>query len=322
MNTKILIALSVLFGLASIFFRALIVLMGRVGHYESKKAAQLKRKGARTLYAMQQAGYEPLIGLVIWQWLAIIGFILALSKLFSLLPSVLLATFVLTIVGEVWGAHSLPAFLKPRMDTFGKILGKILFITKPLSWPVAKLLDKRYGRAQPIIYSREHLFAILDRHEQSPMSDIDKSEIELIQRALKYKTLKVRKTMTPLEKLPVLSSTTEVGPIVMDELHKTGQKWFPMTEGSQDHVAGVVSLPRLTTMKTGGKVSKAAVTDVSFIDEGLSLLEVLDIYRTSHAQVFLVTNRFDDVVGLLTLEQLVGGLVGSNTVQPSETVVK
>lgn len=322
MSHSLLVVSAVLLGLVSIFFRSIIVLIGRVGHYEVKKAAELKRKGARSLYALHQSGYEPVIGLVIWQWLAIIGFILVLTRLMPLLPSVLIATFTLTILGEVWGSHSLPGFLKPRMDKIWKLVSKLLVLVKPISLPLATYLNKRYGRAQPIIYSREHLFAILERHEKSPMSDIDKSEFELIDRVLKFQSKKVRKVMTPLQDLPVLSSNTEVGPIVLNELHKSGASWFPMTEGDQDHVAGVVSLPRLRAMKAGGKVSKAAVMEVPFVGEETSLLEILDTYRKEHAQVFLVTNRFDDVVGLLTLEQILGKLFGENTVQTDETVVK
>ncbi len=313
--------LAVILALLAITFGGLYVLIGRVGHYEVKKKAQLREAGARTLYLLHQKGYEPLIGLTIWQMFFTALFILVLISLLPTVVSVLVAVTVLTLGHEVLASFVAQRFLRKNLDRFRPVLSKMLSLVRPLTIPPAKFLNRHYGKSKPTIFSREHLYAILEDHGKSDISDIKQDELSLVKAALQFSGKIVRHLMIPISEFPKIERNTSVGPILLDELFASGHTRFPVRETGQEHVVGAVSIHRLTSMKSGGAVS-SSIEEVPYITEESNLTDVLTLYQKTHQTSFLVTNRFDDVVGLLTLERVVGELTGHKPSEAIETVVE
>lgn len=323
MNHELYAISSVVFGILAVLMSGLYTLVGRVGHYEIKRKAQLHQPGARTLYVLHQRGYEPLIGLAIWQMLFTALFIICLIKVLPVLLSVFVATTVLTLGSEMLASFYMQKFLRRRLDLIWKVLGKMLSVVRPLSVPPARVLQKRFGHEKPTIYSREHLLAILEAHGDSKISDVDRKEIQLIEAALEFPTKQVRSSMIMVDEFPRISRDASVGPVLLDELHASGFTWFPVHEVKQNHIVGVVSLYDLARMRSGGSVSSKLREDVSFVNEEAPLMELIDVYKKTHETVFLVTNRFDDVVGLVLLEQILNQLFGVDASSENlETVVE
>ncbi len=309
----------------TLIFRALYVVIGRVGHYEIKRKAQLREPGSRTLYVLHGRGFEPKVGFLIWQILATSLFIYFLVKLVPLVPSILLAVVALAVAGEVFGGYYLPKTIKPKLDTIWPVLKRLLQVVSPISYPIGRFLDKRLAVDKPIIYSREHLMTVLEAHADSKISDVEQRELGLVKSSLVFGKKQVRSVMTSLDKLPVLERNTAVGPILLDELFASGFSWFAVRESAEGHVVGAVSLHKLTSMRAGGSVSGVLREDLPLLPEESLLFEAIETYEKTHETVFLVVNRFGDVVGLIGLEQVLRQLFVEPAKAPSEeepTVVK
>ncbi|MDQ2973079.1 MAG: hypothetical protein M3Q79_01180 [bacterium] len=321
MSPLTLSILAAILALIAITFGGLYVLVGRVGHYEVKKKAQLREPGARTLYLLHQKGYEPLLGITIWQMLFTALFILVLINILPRVVSVFVAVTVLTLGNEVLASFVAQKFLRKNLDKLWPVLNKMLALVRPLTIPPAKFLNKRYSKSMPTIFSREHLYAILEDHSKSEVSDIKQEELSLVKAALQFSGKLVRHVMIPISEFPILERNTSVGPVLLDELFASGYSRFPVRETGQEHVVGVSSIHKLTSMKAGGAVG-SSIEEVPYIAEESNLKGILSIYQYSHQTAFLVTNRFDDVVGLLPLELVVGELTGHKPSEAIETVVE
>lgn len=324
MNQTLILILALVCAIMSVGFRGIYAAVGRVGKYEIKKKAQLRRPGAKTLYLLHQRSFEALIGLTIWQMVTTAIFIIMLIQLMPAWASVIVATLVLTLGGEVIGSFYLQNILKSKLDYIWPLLDRLLAIVRPVSAPIGKSLQKKFGDKLPYVYSREHLLAILESSKSSELSDIKNDDTKLVKAVLEFGGKQIRKVMVPIAEFPKLQRNTEIGPIVLDEMYKTNYSSFPVCETEQDHIIGVVSLHKLTALKAGGKAGDVTNQFVPYVSEELPLSIILEIYEKTHEVAYLVTNRFDDVVGLITLEEVINQLTGyeSGPIETQETMVE
>lgn len=86
--------------------------------------------------------------------------------------------------------------------------------------------DEAYiASREELVHTIEHLPTILSREEQ-----------QLIRHGLKFSTITVESVMTPRSVMDVVQQEDLLGPLMLDELHKTGHSRFPVVDGDVDHV--------------------------------------------------------------------------------------
>lgn len=55
--------------------------------------------------------------------------------------------------------------------------------------------------------------------------------------------------MTPRNVLETIGKDEVIGPLMLDELHRTGHSRFPVIDGDIDHVIGVLHIKELLTLR-------------------------------------------------------------------------
>ena len=53
--------------------------------------------------------------------------------------------------------------------------------------------------------------------------------------------------MTPRGVMNTVAKEDVIGPLLLDELHKTGHSRFPVTDGDIDHIVGILHIRSLLT---------------------------------------------------------------------------
>jgi CBS domain containing-hemolysin-like protein len=112
-----------------------------------------------------------------------------------------------------------------------------------------------------------------------------------------------------------VSVEDEVGPLFMDELHKSGHSRFPVYDPEKDDaIVGILYLRDLIGSKKSGSVKALMSPQVYFVHEELDLNHALNGFIKTHHHLFIVINNFEEFVGILTIEDVLEQVLGRQIV--------
>ncbi|MBC7943496.1 CBS domain-containing protein [Candidatus Saccharibacteria bacterium] len=158
------------------------------------------------------------------------------------------------------------------------------------------------------IDSREELQHLVDQSG----SILSPDEKKLIVHSLSFSQQLVSSVMTPRSVIDSIKKSEFLGPLTLDELHKTGHSRLPVIDGDIDHVIGTLHLQSLLTLdiKRSVTAEKAMEARVFYIRQDQTLQHSLAAFLRTHHHLFIVVNEFRETVGLLTLEDVIEALLG------------
>ncbi|MBM3210546.1 CBS domain-containing protein [Candidatus Saccharibacteria bacterium] len=162
------------------------------------------------------------------------------------------------------------------------------------------------------IESREELVQLIE--QSGPV--ISRQEQTMLTNTLTFSERKVKEVMTPRKVVDTVDYDEILGPLRLDELHKTGHTRFPvLRDGNVDAIVGVLHTTRLSQVgahSTTRTVAEEMDSEVYSVDENDSLRQALGLFiRTKH-HMAIVTNEFHEMVGIVTLEDILEALLGTS----------
>ena len=121
----------------------------------------------------------------------------------------------------------------------------------------------------------------------------------------------VSEVMTPRSVIDSLEKSEMLGPLVLDDLHKTGHSRFPVIDKDIDHVVGVLHIQDIVMLHSKTMTAEKAMEPrVYYIHEDQTLQEALSAFIQTHHHLFVVINQYRETVGLLSLEDVMEALLG------------
>jgi CBS domain containing-hemolysin-like protein len=308
MITLILSFLCLSLGLVAL---ALQRLYSSVPAYELKRLSGAGDPIAHELYRPVAHGAN--LRLLLWS-VVVVGFSGSLVLLMQAVPvlvSVTLTAIVL-VLGFVW----LPSLrLTTRTITFARWFAPtITFLLQrlhPVLQPVASFIKthREFG-AHSRIYEKEDLVALLHQQREQPDNRITHEDLELTHRALAFQDRLAADIATPRNQLFLVNADDTVGPILLDQLHKSGQVSFLVYKDTPETVVGALSLKDAIAAKQGGRVMDLVRPELAFVHEDFSLHQVLRTFQSTTQQMVVVINSFEEFVGTITMRQLLIELLG------------
>lgn len=184
------------------------------------------------------------------------------------------------------------------LDFIVKFPGVFKFIRNAGSEPV-----------DPQLESREELVHLIESSRGLLAAD----EKKLLTHGLGFGAREVREVMTPRGVIDSIEKGELLGPLALDDLHKTGHSRFPVTDGDIDHVVGILHIQDLFTLDTkkgSPTAEKAMESRVFYIREDQTLQHALAAFLRTRHHLFVVVNEFRETVGLLSLEDVIEALLG------------
>lgn len=126
----------------------------------------------------------------------------------------------------------------------------------------------------------------------------------------------VKDYMTPRSVMEAIGANELLGPLVLDNLHKTGHTHFPVFEGDIDHLVGILHIYSLFTLenKKSLAVKDAMEPRVFYINEEQTLEEALFACIKHRRHLLVVVNSYRETVGVITIEDAVEQLIGRKIV--------
>jgi CBS domain containing-hemolysin-like protein len=243
---------------------------------------------------------------------------------------------------RIVSALFLVIFVVLSVVTFGWLLGMLISVVVALEYAAMARLNIFQKRSQKLYEHYEHAllhfvekFAGVFRFMRSVTSDITHAktidsreelkhmvasagailspdEKKFITHSLTFNDRLVSEIMTPRGVIDSIDSKELLGPLVLDDLHKTGHSRFPVTEGDIDHVVGMLHIHELLALenKRSWTAGKTMESRVFYIREDQTLAHALAAFLRTHHHLFVVVNEYRETVGLLSLEDTIEALLG------------
>ncbi len=181
-------------------------------------------------------------------------------------------------------------------------------------FPILRSFEKWVGRwIQPepflLIQSKDELLEIL-RHNADEFDHINKDELKIAESALVFGDKLVGDHMTPLNTVHFIAASESLTPVVLGELHESGHSRFPVFEGNNQHIIGTLYLKDAAKLKTPKPANEIMRPDVYYINEQATLDHALNAFIKTKHHIFVVVNEFEDVVGVVTVEDILEQIIG------------
>ncbi|HEV7952370.1 MAG TPA: CBS domain-containing protein [Candidatus Saccharimonadales bacterium] len=160
--------------------------------------------------------------------------------------------------------------------------------------------------------SREELLHLITQSQRVLTPD----EKSLMTHGLQFPSRKVSEVMRPRGKIDTIGAKELLGPLVLDDLHKTGHTRFPVVDKDIDHVIGVLHVRDLLSLDTKRSVTaeKAMEPRVFYIHQDQTLHHALMAFLRTYHHLFIVVNEDQETVGILSLEDTIEALIGRKIV--------
>jgi CBS domain containing-hemolysin-like protein len=165
--------------------------------------------------------------------------------------------------------------------------------------------------------SREELLHLITK-SQHILTNEEKS---LLTHGLKFSSRKVSEVMIPRGQIESIGAKEMLGPLVLDDLHKTGHTRFPVIDKDIDHVIGLLHIQDLLSLDNKRTVTaeKAMEPRVFYIRQDQTLQHALMAFLRTHHHLFIVVNEDQETVGVISLEDTIEALIGHKIVDEFDT---
>ncbi len=149
----------------------------------------------------------------------------------------------------------------------------------------------------------------------------EKAEQEIIERLLSVADRTVRSIMRPRPGI-VWLDTTETQERIYEDIRKSGHSRFPVGRGDVDQTIGIVQAKTLLEqLHTTGEIDlEAAIMAPLYVHEGMNVLKLLDLFKSSMVHMAIVMDEHGSVQGIVTpmdiLTSIAGDLPEAETEEP------
>ncbi len=152
---------------------------------------------------------------------------------------------------------------------------------------------------------------------------LDEQESDIIENILKLDDIKVHDILTPRSVVFALDGERTVSDIVKNEADIFKYSRIPVYDGNIEKVTGMILTKHLFSqaLKDDSVKLKAIQKDIYRINEQVPVSWALDLFIEKKEHMFLVLDKYDQVEGIVTLEDCVETILGVEIVDESDAHV-
>ncbi len=238
-------------------------------------------------------------------------------------PAIAAATFLLTLVILIFAevAPKSLAALKPEMVAFpaGWVIHKLLYIAYPFVWVVnwvaaqfLKLFGISLGKAEQSELSMEELRSAVQEAKRL----IPKTHQDMLIGILDLEAISVEDVMVPRGEIEGIDISLDSDEITA-RLTRTNFTRLPVYDGNLDDIIGVLHIRKVLGLIKNDELNRQTIERVMaspyFIPEGTPLSKQLLNFKANKRRLGLVVDEYGDIMGLLTVEEILEEIVGEFT---------
>ncbi|KAG0229246.1 hypothetical protein BGW41_003090 [Actinomortierella wolfii] len=249
------------------------------------------------------------------------------SELGGGILAIVISTILIVIFGEI-----IPQAVCARYGlAIGSFCAKpmliFMYITSPVSYPIAMLLDACLGVHHGTTYKKAELKTLVSLHQLGGIGDLTDDEVTIIASVLDLKDKPVSMVMTPLEDVFTLSEDAILDEALMEEIVNAGYSRIPIyRHDDEQNFIGMLLVKRLITYDPEDHVPvrEFTINSLPQAAPNTSCLDILNFFQEGRSHMALVTsepNGFGVPIGVITLEDVIEELLGEEIVDESDVYV-
>ncbi len=143
--------------------------------------------------------------------------------------------------------------------------------------------------------------------------EIDDAEHEMIENIFRFDDIMVKEVMMPFADIVALSATVPVEQIAY-QVSQIGHSRYPVYEGdNDDKMIGYIHVNTIMKVLNSDERHKPIgefVSEVQYVQEDEKIEKVFQKMNKKYSHMFLVQNKKKELIGLVTLEDILEELVG------------
>lgn len=298
----------VLFLTLSLASSAMASALSSLSMHHLKHLAKKRDDIAVKLYPLKARGSAVWLTLELFRTIFLVATICMLAtKLSPWLLGILIGLIIFFVFSvflkmylEPIGTQLLIWFSEPILE----VTQFLKFVTLPLGRALDGITDQKTR-----VLTRQDLLqslASLDAED----TNLSKSEINLLRAAMNFSDLKVEDVMVPKRKLKLVKVDEVLTPVVLDELHRNGQNFFPVIDKEKE-VVGMLAMKDVMDIHSQPEVMKTMGKAV-FVLENDRLEQVLREFYDTSELAFVVKSEADGFSGIVSLEAVMAVLFEKN----------
>ena len=222
------------------------------------------------------------------------------------------ATSLIFIFGEILPQAVLSRHAMRFGASVAPIVRLLMWISSPVTFPIAWTFDRLLGEEMPTIYSKHEIMDIVSEHGNSEHSQIDKDEVRIVHGALQFSHLRVREVMTPQESVVAYPLDTRLTDTFFEAINNEGYSRFPVYNTDPHDVVGILFAKDLIIEDEGvtiGETEEALQREYLKARPHELLDAVLGRMLKQRQHMAIIRDRQDNFVGVITLEDIIEEII-------------
>jgi len=231
-----------------------------------------------------------------------------------------LISFVQIVIGELVpkrlalsSPEVISGYVAMPMMVLSRITAPFVWLLNFASSALLRLLNVR-GRGSDVATEEEIRLLVAESAEHGVL---DRDEHNMVNRVLRLGDRTVDSLMTPRTRivwLDLTASSQENAEI----LRTTPYSRYPVYRGDESDIVGVVEVKRLLRGYAEGKPDFfGQLMKPLYVPATARALDLLEEFRDAETQLALVVDEYGDIVGLVTLNDLLAAIVGATQLSGS-----
>lgn len=160
-------------------------------------------------------------------------------------------------------------------------------------------------------FTPSSLAEFLNVIKRTPYSVLSQRERQVIATAMSFAHTKVEDIMLPPQRITYVHDTELIGPLTLDRLYRSGHQHFPVLD-SRNKIVGVIHTTSLNNLeiKESSRADEILDRKVYYLRADYTLTQALAAFLRTNCYFFLVVDRFERIVGMVTYQTFVKYLFG------------
>ena len=228
----------------------------------------------------------------------------------------LLMSFVVALLIYVFGDALPKTIARSIPDTLSKILVYPTFILMMICYPIALLfellskgIEKAFKVKDETTFDEEDFENVVEKVSDEGVLEEEQSDI--IQSALEFADTNVKEVLTPKNKIFALN----IRDLDKEKLHNiiinTNYSRIPVYDGNIDNIIGVLHIKAyLSAYLRNPNISiKSKLQKPYFVSSNIMIDDLFNGFKKHHTHIAIVRDKKQQVVGMVTMDDVLEELV-------------
>jgi metal transporter CNNM len=305
-------------------FSGLTIGMFSLNVSDLKRKIKLGNKDAQRVLKIRENGYLLLCTLLLGNVAVNSAMAILLGSIASGLIAGIISTALIVIFGEIIPQAIFTRFALKFGSRFVWIVRIFIFLTFPVSAPLAWVLTKLLGTEQPTIWKKQEIKEIIKEHEDSPASLIDKEEERILLGALSFSDKTAKQVMTPRSVTCSLNADYVIEASICNEIKAKGFTRIPVYENTIDNVIGLLFVKDLIGLDFQKETTIGELCNREkklFIQETIKLDILLNRFIMDKIHMAIVFDEYGNFIGIVTLEDVIEEIINVEIVDEADKII-